>query len=262
MADTSRLRQVAGSVRDAGPHAGGEVRPSRSIDHTIREGFLTIGDAVGPAVEVARQREPVVQAPPIPVQRVSSPVVEARPTAPVPPSSAARPAPARPAVSFRHDGPPTALEGSTIVETAARIAAAGGRQRSVVLIRVRVPAGLAGPGQHVFELRALILANGRDIIRYTIYRDPSAAHGFEAKGPCGLAIELREAQVFGPNAERPAEAHLRYEGVLRLPSGGAVRFHGLVLMDGAGLVRAVDPTVDGGGAIGRIQDGTIEITWP
>ena len=196
---------------------------------------------------------------PVAVQRVSSPNVEPRSQPESQPPN--RALSGRPAVSFRHEGAPAALEGTTIVETAARIAAAGGRQRSVVLIRVRVPVGLAGPWQHVFELRALILANGRDIIRYTIYRDPSAAQGFETKGPCAVTIDLREVQVFASKADRPAEVHLRYDGSLQLPTS-VVRFHGLVLMDGGGLVRAVDPTVEGAGALGRIQDGTIEITWP
>ena len=279
MADTSRLRQGPALGHNSGATVGA------AGDHTIREGYLTRGEAVGPAVEVARQRDPVVQAPPIPVQRLSNPVADARPVvaapvvvgaplpaAPLAAASAAQAVSAAPAaslrvtrtrapVAFRHDGPPAAFEGTTISDTAARIAAAGGRQRSVVLIRVRVPAGLAGPGQHDFELRALILANGRDVIRYTVYRDPTAAKGFGPRGPCGVAIELREVQVLAANADRPAEAQIRYEGTVRLPNASA-RFAGLVLMDGGGLVRAVDPSVNGAGAIGRIQDGTIEITWP
>lgn len=225
------------------------------IDHTIREGFLHAPIHVGAGVEVER-RTPPREAPraqpaaPQAQERVSSPGGggrEVRRSTKVP-------------VVFASDRPAAALEGSTLVADPQLLETGGAKQRSKRLVRVIVPARVDGPSEMVFEVRALVLTNGRDVLRYSAYRDPDTSVGFAPGGRSRVEITLREVQILPARPARAAEAHLRYDGVLEILGQRAV-FSGMLFIDGEGKVRATEPDVTGAGARGRLHEGKAEIGW-
>ena len=134
------------------------------------------------------------------------------------------------------------------------------KQRSKTLFRAIVAAGIDGPSQHIFELRARVGTDGRDVIRYNVYRDPDVGEGFHATSRVVVEAHVREVQVLQARADRPAEIHLRYDGTLNV-RGREAAFSGMVFIDGLCHVRATTPDVSGGGAIGRLSDGKAEICW-
>lgn len=239
------------------------------IDHTIREGFLHAPVSVGAAVEVMRL--PSAPRPAADGPRSAPAPAAAAPARPAANAAAPTAAPAaqggrevlrsaRPPVVFGTGRTGATLGGSTLQHDSDLVETGGAKQRSKRLVRVVVPAGSDGPNAQQFELRALVLTNERDVLRYTAYRDPDLSVGFEPGTATAVAVTLREVQVLPARPGRPAEIHLRYEGVLTL-HGHRAQFGGMIFLDGAGKVRATEPDVQGAGAVGRLVDGKVEIGW-
>ena len=257
------------------------VRPL--VEHTIREGFLRGDGRVGTPVEARRPPRSLEPRPAAVAAMDADAGAEAdqggRPRPQrrdgVQPAQAAAPrlaavaarglagqgAVGRPCADFFSDRKSDALEGSTIEDAQARVAAAGGQQRNRAMLRVVVPASAERPQPQVFELRVLVLANGRDVIRYTVYHDDGGGRGATKQGDSRVAVQVRQAQILAATGERPAEVHLRYAGRLQL-GGVVVDFDGMTLIGGQGNLRAVVPTVSGAEAMAVVADGTVEIGWP
>lgn len=248
------------------------------VEHTIREGFLQARGRVGAPIEARRPpRAPDAAAPEAPAV---APAARAANQASRQPGPSARPAQAaaprlavasaqglagqgaagRPMADFYSDRASGALEGSTIADAQARVSAAGGQQRNRALLRVVVPASASRPQPQIFELRVLVLANGRDVIRYTVYHDDGGGRSAASPTDGRVAGQVRQAQVLPATSERPAEIHLRYAGQLLL-GDIVVDFDGMTLIGGQGNLRAVVPNVQGADAMAVVADGTVEIGW-
>ena len=236
---------------------GAKARPSSAeVGETLREGFLTFDEEhglTGPAV--VKLRAP-------PKRRKKSAAAGqagAGKRGPI--------APEQPPVRFESQVENSSqLIGSTRLKgaSASQVAEVGVKQWTGTLLRVVAPRPTSARDQigYQVEVRAFIFCDGKDVLRFAVYRDPDSIAGFGGTGrAASYSIEVREVHVLRPVTGKTGEVHFRYEGQLNIAGRPQLEFRGAFVFTGRGKAVCDQPRLSGGEGKTAIVDGCAVVGW-
>jgi len=239
--------------------------PPQSIDRAARHRVMPMyerSEAYGkrPVIQPPSKRDPAtVQTRVERERRLSSPRVrQARRVSQSPPPAlrhgtitAADP------VSFsswRHDA--DSLDGTSLVH--GRPSVGEVKQWSGTILRLFDTTG-TGSTRHRAKFRAVVYYDGTNAVRFSIYRDPDAARGFDRRSRYELS--MHQAQVLPPRDERPAEVHVSYDGQATVDGKGTIAFDGVIMIRGDGTVACTTPTIHSGTGKAAVLRNAATIGW-
>jgi hypothetical protein len=116
-----------------------------------------------------------------------------------------------------------------------------------------------GSTRHRVKLRVVIFFDGKNVVRYSLFRDPDSVCGFES--PSRYELSFRQAQVLPPRDERPAEVHLRYDGKANVQGKGSLVFEGMIIVRGTGKVVCTEPNVISGNGKATVLRCSATVGW-